>query len=440
LPQVGGDKYLVKVAKKGQRGSASSTDTFETWRKLYYSVFYMGNDSLNLFNGLEADFKAAFADGFIELENMQKVAASTVLARADLTIDPAFGRPRFYYLGGPSVPGSMFDLKPTGSGTLDHKPFHLAILVVPDGYECEEVVRDFDITAVAGSTTVNFMLVDDHTDPKSFVRSATVSWMGHGSAPGTGAAVGAAAGGLLGAAIGAGVGLAKHEKPEDIAKAALIGGAVGAAVGAGAGAIVGALIRKHEDVRPYLSLVGTPRRRRSEYRWDLSAVPGLTTHLATAGNTAHLEVSLAKEGSGFCGYSIGNLCVVRTVDGLTSVLQTFTHEVGHGIKQAVKEERKYDAAGAEVAPPEKHPTWHTDNFGGQGPHCSIRAQLRTAAPLPDGLTAVFEYGGAGKLCTMFFADEPNVEPKGKFCENCTPRVKRVGLDEASMRRKWNLIG
>ena len=375
FPHVGGDKFVVKVAKKNHRADFLATDTFETWRRLYYSVFYMGADALNMFNSLEADFKAAFADGFIEIENVQKTAALTVLARVDLTTSSAIGRPNFHFLGGVAAPNGIVDLKPTGTGTLINKPFHIALIVVPDIYRIADVVKHISITAVAGSTTVDFRLFQHPADPRAFVYTATVAWAGHFA----------------------------------------------------------------QDVKPRLSLVGAPTDARSEYRWDLGTVAGLTTWLGTPGHTAQLDLSLVKESAGIMGYSIYNLCVVRTIDGLTDVLQTFTHEVGHGIRQAVEKEPKWDAAGASVAD-EVNQKWHTDNFGGRGPHCSTNAVLSSAAPLPPGLTSVFRYGGAGLLCTMYFAGERHVDPKGKFCPACMPRVKRVNLNSASMTLRWNQIG
>jgi hypothetical protein len=378
LPHVGGDKYKVRVSKLHQRANFLETDTFETWRKLYYSVFYMGNAALNMFNGLEADFKAAFAAGFVELENVQKTAALTVMARVDLSTAAAIGRPNFHFLGGTAAPGGIVDLRPTGTGALAHKPFHVAIIVVPDIYRIQDVAKTFTIAlaSIAGSTTVDFRLFQKPGDPKAFVYQGTVSWPSH-----------------------AGV-----------------------------------------DIKPKLFLQGAPTNYLSRYRWDLRTVPGLTTWLATAGHTASIDLSLVKESPGIMGYSIYNLVVVRTIDGTTDVLQTFTHEVGHGIRQTVQSEPKFTGGGT-ASGSEANPRWHTDNFGGRGNHCSTNATLSTAAPLPPGLTSVFRYGGAGDLCTMYYAGESHVEPKGKFCATaCLPRVKRVNLDSTSMNLRWNQIG
>jgi hypothetical protein len=377
LPHVGGDKFVVKAAKRNERANFHATDTFETWRKLYYSVFYMGNDALNLFNRLEPDFKNAFALGNIELENIQKTAALTVMARVDLSTSAAIGRPNFYFLGGTRQRQGIIDLRPTGRGRLANKPFHIAIIVVPDIYRVSDVRVSQNITSanVSGWDSVNSRLFQHPSDPRAFVYTARVTWW--------------------------------------------------------------RFLRRHRvDVKPLMSLIGNPDDGR--FQWDLNSVPGLTPWLRTAGHSATLDMSLVQESPGIMGYSIYNLCVVRTVDGLTSVLETFTHEVGHGIEQTVQRESKFNNAGAPNGQ-EDNPYWHTDNFGGRGDHCSYNAVLDTASA-PAGLTSVYIYGGAGQLCTMYYADESHVDPKGKFCIHCLPRVKRVNLNRASMITRWNYFG
>jgi hypothetical protein len=118
----------------------------------------------------------------------------------------------------------------------------------------------------------------------------------------------------------------------------------------------------------------------------------------------------------------------------TTILQTFTHEVGHGFQQAIRRERTYNAAG-NADGWDNNATWHTDNFGGQGPHCSTNAVL---GPDPDTTSGQSYRHGAGTLCTMFYRDDPAVDAAGKFCANCLPRLKRVKLGAAEMRRQgWD---
>jgi hypothetical protein len=192
------------------------------------------------------------------------------------------------------------------------------------------------------------------------------------------------------------------------------------------------------NIKTMLSLAGVPRQFNSGFQWDLRGVPGLTTWLSHPGHAISLTLRLIREEVSM-GYSLSNLCVVRTVDGATDVLQTFTHELGHGLKQAVKEEPRWNAAGTSIAK-ETNPKWHRDNFGGQGPHCSTNAVLRSTPPLPPGLTSIFTYGGSGLLCTMFFSGEPHVDPDGKFCPACKPRLRRTTLNTSAMHSRWNDIG
>ncbi|HVG58121.1 MAG TPA: hypothetical protein VNA24_06175 [Hyalangium sp.] len=376
FPPSGGDKFIVKVAKKGDRANFLQTDEFETWRKIYYTVHYMGADAQNLFNSLRARYEAAFLEGFVELQQIQIVATATQMARVDATIQPKIGRPFLHFMQDP--PNGIVGLRPTGSTALADKPFHVALLVVPDVYSVDE--ERFPLMAsrsVVGSTSLDYQLHTDPGDPRAFVYRATVSWPG----------------------------------------------------------------RLAIDVKDKLSVVGAPTRHLSTVRWDLSAVPGLTLHLAAApANTFDLDAILVSESS-VMGYSVANFCIVRTIDGSTDVLQTFTHEVGHGVGQTVEKESRWDGPGNALSD-EHNPFWHTDPYGGRGPHCKTRATL-SAAPASAGLTTGqwYRYGGAGHLCTMFFSGEPRVQPDGKFCENCVPRLKRFSLDSSSMTtRHWNYFG
>ncbi|CAM2070541.1 hypothetical protein SCOR_34520 [Sulfidibacter corallicola] len=372
LPHVGGDKWVVKAAKKGDRANFVSTDTFETWRRIYYTVYYVGNASLNFFNSIEADFVNAFKPGFIELVNTSKTASLTVVARVDGTIvrSPALSFP---FMAGP--PNGIINLAPSGTGTLTNKPFNVALLVAPNIFSTSPQPRQqLGVTAVTGSTVYHHLMYTDPANATAWITQGQVRWPG---------------------------------KP-------------------------------WTNVIPRFSLP-TNTNHNSVVRWDFNAVPGLTTHLATAGNTFDMRWTVVKEHR-IMGYSFCNFCLVRTIDGTTEVLQTFTHEVGHGVGMAVQKESRWNAAGASLSD-EHNPNWHTDVYGGRGNHCSTNAVL---GPGPPGLTSgqAYRYGGAGKLCTMFYRGDANVEAKGKFCtSHCEPRMKRVKLDTATMNsRFWNYFG
>jgi hypothetical protein len=168
----------------------------------------------------------------------------------------------------------------------------------------------------------------------------------------------------------------------------------------------------------------------------------------SAARRFRLDATMVRE-TRVMGYSLANLCVVRTVDGLTDVLQTFTHEVGHGVGQTVRTEPRWDPGTGNPLAADINPNWHTDPYGGRGDHCTTCAAL-TDVNVPPGLTTgqVYAYSGAGTLCTMFFKGESHVDPDGKFCTDaCVDRLKRVNCNSATMGsttgsrpRYWNYIG
>jgi len=374
FPQVGGDQYIVNVSKRGDRSNPLATEPFQTWRKLYYTVFYMGNDALNMFNTLEARFKSAFAEGFIELENVAKVATLTEMVRVDVTSQAFLGRPAMHFLGG--APNGVVDLRPAGVGTLSSKPFHVAILVVPDLYKLNgETINVAATRAVAGLTTVQYRL---HRAPGPSFVSANITWTGHA---------------------------ASDEKAR--------------------------------------FAVTSATDNLSRFNWDLSALPGLTNWLVNPAHTFSMNLTLVRERT-VMGYSLRNFCVVRTVDGITDVLQTFTHEVGHGVGQVVRRESRWDAGTGNPIADDLNPNWHDDTYGGRGNHCTTAAQL-VASVAADGLTSgqKYAYSGAGTLCTMFRAGESHVDADGKFCPNCVPRLKRADVSSTTMGvapRLWTYIG
>ena len=390
FPWVGGDQYEVKVCKQGDNRDPGRTrtlpDTFETWRKLYYTVYYMGPDCYDFFMNVEASILDVFNRAYVELERVQMLPTATVISKVNTD-----SRDRF--INGRA--GSVMNLRSrnvaghAGTGRLPNhattKPYHLATLILPDVYDTARRHHNIRLNTADGQLTFGYMLFQaPGTTPLNLTQGVTqarIRWAGH---------------------------------------AAWV------------------------NVRARMTLASITRDpARSVVNYDFRPVPGLTRHLAAAaGNDMEFDVRAIQERHNFVGYNIGNICVLETISGVTSALQTFTHEVGHAVNQAVRQERRWDATvGTTPIAADVNPRWHTDNFGGQGPHCWHNARLRTAPPLPAGLTAVFEYGGPGRLCTMFFRDDAQVDLDGRFCIHCEPRLKRQNLDSQRQRNAgWNLYG
>lgn len=380
FPWVGGDQYEVKVCKRADNRDPAKTrtlpDTFETWRKVFYTVYYMGEGAFDFFNRVEPQIEDAFSRCFVELEKVQMIPTLTVMGKVNTDAADAFMN---------GSPSAVLNLRPTGTGRLPNhaatKPYHLATLIAPDIYETETHPIDFLSDAAVGSTVVGYRLFqqDGNTTlvAADCVNQARIRWTGH---------------------------------PAWV------------------------------NVQAHITLLSVADRQ-SEFAWDFRPVAGLTNFLAAAaGNTYEADLEVTEEVRNFVGYNWRNFCVLQTATGTTSALQTFTHEVGHALGQVVRRERKWDAATGNTAQPaEANPRWHTDNFGGQGDHCWHNARLQ-AAPPPDGLTAVYVHD-SGQLCTMFYADEPNVDPNGRFCIYCEPRLKRQNLDRTrQVSASWNHYG
>jgi hypothetical protein len=380
FPWVGGDQYEVKVCKQTDNRDPAKTrtlpDTFETWRKIFYTVYYMGGGAFDFFNQVEPQIEDAFNRCYVELEKVRMIPTLTVMGKVNTDAADAF-------LNG--SPGAVLNLRPTGTGRLPNhaatKPYHLATLIVPEVYETAARNHPLVRNAAADNLVVNYRLFqrDDNTTLRAAdcVNRARIRWTGH---------------------------------------AAWV------------------------NVQARTTLVSVADQR-SELAWDFRPVTGLTNYLAAAaGNTYELDLRTTEERRNFVGYNRANLCVLKTATGITSALQTFTHEVGHALGQVARQENKWDAVTGNTAmPAEPNPRWHTDNFGGRGDHCWHNARLR-AAPPPAGLIAVYVHD-TGQLCTMFYADEPNVDPNGRFCSYCEPRLKRQNLDRTrQVAAFWNYYG
>lgn len=167
----------------------------------------------------------------------------------------------------------------------------------------------------------------------------------------------------------------------------------------------------------------------------------------TDGRTVQVKIR-TRERSEFEGFSIGNLCVVRICNPRKTeeemkvcILQTFTHEVGHGFQQAVRRERTYHTRLGTIRRRENNPRWHTNRHGGQGPHCWKNAKLvaDTRARRYRTRSGRIYTWDSGTLCTMFFRDDSHGDQDGKFCEEyCRPRLIRVKLSKGKMRGQgWN---
>jgi hypothetical protein len=186
------------------------------------------------------------------------------------------------------------------------------------------------------------------------------------------------------------------------------------------------------DVRRYAAKTGD-----SKFEVDLHGSKRFSKAVA-AGKSLTIEVTV-RERSHYLGHSLGNFVCVRINEAGTraaierTILQTFTHEVGHGLQQTVRREALYKADGSRASPKwENNPMWHTDDYGGQGPHCHKNAKVAASTHTTSGNTYVHD---AGDLCTMFFRDDAAVQADGKFCDHCEPRVKRANLGRAQMDAK-----
>lgn len=345
LPHVGGDKYVVKCSKPGDRSTFVALEEIQTWRKLYYTVHYMNNDCRTFFNDLKTKFEAAFEEAFIELENVDNIQT---------LVDEAHTRST-------NSLNHLYRRRPR----LANRPFHLRLVVLNNIYESEN--NQYTVSSV-GDLSLSFFGLIDHTTDKGL-----------------------------------------------------------------------------DPRRPIRSVHA---RRRGTRRWT-----NITRHATKTGDRTitirvadhsrfdkNQDVDLrirTRERDEYLGHSIGNFCCVRINESGTlaerkiTVLQTLTHEVGHGCQQVVRRERLYNATGGSNGW-EINAKWHTNNFGGQGPHCSINAKTAASTTTSSGQTYVWD---SGTLCTMFFSDESHVDADGKFCTECKPRLARVNLGSRQMRRQ-----
>ncbi len=346
LPHVGGDRYVVKCSKLGDRSSPVELEEIQTWRKLYYTVHYMNNDCRTFFNDLKARFETAFEEGFIELENVDNIQT--------LVDEP--------HTRSTNSLNHLYRRQPR----LANRPFHLRLVVLNNIYEPEN--NQYEDTTTDG---VYALVTDEGLDPTRPIRSVQA---------------------------------------------------------------------KRSDRSSWISVT-----RHASKSGDSAITVRLedNSRIKKAIDDGHdIDIRIkTRERSEYLGHSIGNFCCVRIDESgtmaqrKTTVLQTLTHEVGHGCQQVVRRERTYDASGSSTGW-ENNPKWHTDNFGGQGPHCWTNAKTAVSTETSSGQTYVWD---SGTMCTMFFRDDSHVDGDGKFCTECKPRLIRVNLGVQQMRRQgWSL--
>lgn len=349
LPHVGGDKYVVKCSKPGDRSTFVELEEIQTWRKLYYTIHYMNNDCLTFFNDLKTKFEAAFEEAFIELENVDDIQT--------LVDEP--------HTRSTDSLNHLYRRRPR----LANRPFHLRLVVLNNIYEPED----------------NQYSVSTGDDIMFYISGVIVHTTDNGLAP---------------------------RRPIRSVHARTVGD------------------RRWTNITRHAEKTGDSEitvrlEDHSRFKEDLS-------------NGFDIDVRIrTRERDEYLGHSIGNFCCVRINESgtlaqrKTTVLQTLTHEVGHGCQQVVRRERLYNVTGG-ASGWENNPSWHTDNFGGQGPHCSTNAKIAASTTTSSGQTYVWN---SGTLCTMFFSDESHVDADGEFCTECKPRLTRVNLGSRQMRRQ-----
>lgn len=351
LPHVGGDIHRVTCWRKDAPANILSTTDYETWRKIFYTVHYMNQQCLNTFQAVQARFEQAFAEGYIEIDERQRLQT---LKDEPMTDAKNAALPHLYRR------------KPA----LADKPFHLRIVVVNDLYDKETA---------------------DYEETGKTVSPVTI----------------------------------QTDQP-------LVSG-------------------KRWLLRARARIEGTPKKPwRNVKRWttrtsdtdveiDLTKRKEFVKALA-AGKTIGVNLRV-RERSHYLGHSIGNFCCVRINETGTPaqieqiILQTFTHETGHGFQQAVRRERLHDAKGNRAKGAgawEKNAHWHDDEYGGVGPHCSTNARL--VPSLDTSSSQIYEHD-SGTLCTMFYRGDTAVDVDGSFCSSCLPRLERVDLGAAQMLRQ-----
>ena len=351
LPHVGSDTYRVRCSKHDDRSAPVEVEDIQTWRKIYYTVHYMNDACLDIFNNVRARFIAVFKAGFIELEE--------VALNRTLVDEPNTSSSRALT--------HLYRRRPS----LSNRPFHLRIVILNDIYD----IVDVEYTEANVGTKIHDIITGNPLSDRT----------------------------------------ATHWAKRIRARIEPAG--------------------RWINIRRYTQKVDD-----TTIRVDISADERLSRAI-DEGNTLTIAIE-TRERDHYMGHSHGNFCCVRInetgtpADIESTILQTFTHEIGHGFQQVVRRERLYNANGHRRGW-QTNPQWHNDSFGGQGPHCSTNARLIPSSLTLSGQTYVWNNGNL--LCTMFFRGDGHVNPSGEFCDGCLPRLRRANLNRNNMsHQNWNL--
>jgi hypothetical protein len=315
LPQVGGNEYQIKACKQVDNRDPKKTvtlkDTIQTWRKLYYTLYHMGITGLANFKVIKDKFEEAFKECFVEFNNVAQIKTLRIVKTFDA--DPYNG----VFLDGSS--NAIIDLKPCGSkGTLSNKPFHLALLIVPDFYftlHSEEINKNIRDIKVSSVQVPNEDIFFNPADPLSFIRSATISWPGY------------------------------SYNVRD--KFTYLGN--------------NQVDWDFTSVPGLTTYLATPG---NNFNIKYILVRKMDTEGYNMFKTNFCIIRTKDSG--------------RYGSNLT--LQTFTHETGHALQQVVDLEKTWDEKNGNQLSPKINPHWHNDDYGGIGSHCSTNAILWPSTP------------------------------------------------------------
>lgn len=351
LPHVGGDKYVVKCSKRGDRSSPKDSEEIETWRKLFYTVHYMNAQCQQFATSLQPDFEAAFEEAFVEIEHVKSI--KTLVDEPHTESSLALTH--------------LYKTRPR----LADRPHHIRLVLINNLYEPED--KRYRLRTTDKVKVVN---IRDFLVPKRSIKSVKA--------------------------------------------------------------------RPVNQKRWYTLTRHTTKTGDKQVTIRLEDYSTIKKALAD-GTEIELVIKLRVRGE-YCGHSIGNFCCVRIKEPGTAaerkamVLQTITHEIGHGCQQVVRFEKQYDGDGNATGLGWRNPKWHTNDEGGQGPHCTTGAKLipnvNAAGDVLEDTTSGNHWAyDAGVLCTMYYRGESHVDVDGKFCDNCIERFIRTDLGTRQMRKQ-----
>ncbi len=432
LPHTGKDTYKIKCKKHAKKESDQTQLLeleFETWRKIYYSVWLMNQKCKTMFDNIKDKFHAAFEKAGIELELVGRFDCKQ---DEETTVKPA----HYTKLDLPSIyPDDKKDIK--------DRPFHLKIAFVNDLVKEDEQALDRALTRSKTDKTANAWVedLDASTRPAS---------------KGTKSA--SELDGVKDPAEGDAYELSENGTPKDgpaSKKGDLLVRKSGKWVvhrGRWVAHCKTSELDRDGDAwkKELKAKVGSSGAERTldKARWEKVSKEEVKIKLhedaelnaaLDRGNKVTLRLKLnVLVNAGCCGYSIGNFVVCRSKDPEVSVLQTFTHEIGHGLQQARKECALYKVDTGASDGTETNPVWYTDDHGGRGPHCWTNAKEVDSTKTTSGKTYAHD-STKGSLCTLYHADHPKVDPDGAFCPTCLENLRRTDLSAEAMKAKyWEL--